>query len=467
MRHAGFITVLLVLPATLLADDMTTNGETSSSPPPYKMLRFNEDYSYLSNPANRSDWFDPIKYISLRTGDPSWYLSLGGELRERFEGNYDLNFGIGGAGSDSYWLQRITLLTDLHLGERVRCFAQGISGLMEGEVRPAPGAEEDPIDLEFAFLEVVPYLTDDERLTLRAGRFGMSFGAGRLVDTRPPLNIDFRFDGVEMLYARPFWQATAFLTQPVRDSGGFNGEDHSTTFWGLYTTHWFDAPHVFGLDLYYFGIHRKDGEYASGTGDEHRHTLGAREFGTWNHWDWNTEEALQAGSFGNDSILAWTASLDSGYTWQVAGQPRLGLKADVASGDHNSTNGTQGTFDALYFKSGYFNDASLLRPENIIDVHPNIGANPTRSVSVDGGGDVFWRYSREDAIYAVPGFVSIPALKTASAYVGTALDVNLEWRIQRHISFLASYVHFLSGDYVRAAGGHDVNYVSTTVSFRF
>jgi hypothetical protein len=80
---------------------------------------------------------------------------------------------------------------------------------------------------------------------------------------------------------------------------------------------------------------------------------------------------------------------------------------------------------------------------------------------------VFWRYSRGDAIYAPPGFVAIPALKTSSAYVGTAVDVNLEWRVQRHLSFLASYVHFFSGDYIHAAGGRDVNYVSTTMTFLF
>jgi len=52
----------------------------------------------------------------------------------------------------------------------------------------------------------------------------------------------------------------------------------------------------------------------------------------------------------------------------------------------------------LYFKSGYFNDASLIRPENIIDVHPNFSANLTRALTIDGGADVFWRYSRNDAV---------------------------------------------------------------------
>ena len=44
-----------------------------------------------------------------------------------------------------------------------------------------------------------------------------------------------------------------------------------------------------------FGIHSEQGAYASGTGDEHRHSLGAREFGEWNSWDWNAEASPASG----------------------------------------------------------------------------------------------------------------------------------------------------------------------------
>ena len=467
MRNECFILLLLVVPFVALADEITTTGEIPSTPPAYNMLRFDENYSSLANPANRTDWFDPVKYIPLRTNDPSWYLTLGGELRERFEGNYDPNFGIGGTGSESYLLQRVTLLTDLHLGERVRFFAEGISGVMEGQSQPAPPVQQDPIDLQFAFLDVVPFLTDDESITVRAGRFGMSFGAGRLVATRAAPNIPFRFDGFEAIYSRPLWEATAFLTRPVEDIGSISGSDPGTTFWGLYLTHWFDASHQLGADLYYFGIHNDEATYASGTADEHRHSFGLRIFGERNRWDWNQEDVIQVGSFGNNSILAWTAAMDSGYTFDTTWQPRLGLKAGVVSGDHNATDGHLETFDALYFKSGYFNDASLIRPQNLIGVHPNFIVKPSRTVSVDGGADWFWRYSRNDAVYAVPGNIAIPALANAPSYVGTALDINLTWQIQRHVSFQASYVHFFTGSYVHQAGGSDVDYFSATIDFLF
>src|SRR5580704_6019173 len=112
MRLALLISVPIVVPAIVAAQQLTPGAEIPLTPPGYKMLRFDENYSYLTNQANRTDLFDPVKYIPLGKDDPLWYLSFGGELRERFEGNYDPNFGIGAVGSDSYLLQRIALSAD-------------------------------------------------------------------------------------------------------------------------------------------------------------------------------------------------------------------------------------------------------------------------------------------------------------------------------------------------------------------
>jgi len=465
MRPDWLISLTIATPFLASADEPVPAAETPAPPPSYKILRFDEDYACLANPALRGDGLDPLKYIPLWTNGLATYLTVGGELRERFEAAKDPGFGVQGD-HDAYWLQRITLLGDLHVGDRLRFYVEGISGLEEGEAQPAPPPQNDPLDLQFAFVDVVPYLTGDESLTVRAGRFGMSLGSGRLVATRAAPNIPFKFDGAELLYVNPGWTWTAFLTRPVLEAPNqLSNADSGTAFWGIYGTHWLDPAQQLGYDLYYLGIEREHGDYASGTGRELRHSFGSRLFGERNHWDWNAEAVAQTGTYGDESILAWTASLDAGYTLKTDWEPRFGLKADVASG--NTGDGRQGTFDALYFKSGYFNDASLLRPENIIDLHPNVGFAPARSVSVDGGVDVFWRYSRNDGIYSPAGFLELPASNNRSAYVGTALDVNLEWRIQKHISLLASYVHFATGDYIQAARGGQVDYVSTTLSFIF
>src|SRR5258705_13929176 len=92
MRWLLFIPACALDVSTVLAQVANTDAEIPLTPPAYKMLRFDEDYSCLTNQANRTDLFDPVKYIPFRKDDPLWYLSFGGELRERVEGNYDPNF---------------------------------------------------------------------------------------------------------------------------------------------------------------------------------------------------------------------------------------------------------------------------------------------------------------------------------------------------------------------------------------
>src|SRR5579862_7192732 len=58
--------------------------EAVVAPPPYNQLRYEEDYTYLQNPARRGDVFDTVKYVPFG-GVEGRYLSLGGEARPFFE----------------------------------------------------------------------------------------------------------------------------------------------------------------------------------------------------------------------------------------------------------------------------------------------------------------------------------------------------------------------------------------------
>lgn len=462
MRWAAAILLVSILGASAEDDEMP------KPPPGFKQLRFDEDYSRLADPNVHIDAFDPLKYLRLRADDPTWYLTLGGELRYRTEQISNPNFGLDVPG-DGYLLQRITLNADLHLSERFRLYVEGISGLMWGENTPPPPPQEDPLDLQFAFVDVVPWLDDVQKLTIRSGRFGMSLGSGRLVATRAAPNIPFKFDGVELLYDRAEWEALAFLTRPGRERiNGFDKEDYDTIFWGTYLTHWFDTKRRGGLDLYYLGLARKNSVYESGKADQHRHSIGSRYFGGTGGWDWNLEGVVQFGSFGSDRIFAWTGSIDGGYSWkQTPGKPRLGMKFDVASGDRNPSDGRLETFDPLFFKSGYFNDASLLRPSNIIDIHPSFSVEPARRLELDAGVDVFWRYSSQDAIYDPAGFIAVPVTNNRSRYLGTAVDINVSWRFHRHALLSSSYVYFFSDNFVHSAGGSGTGFFSATLQLEF
>src|SRR5277367_2600662 len=98
---AGFFVIFLSLATQVMAQDMTSSSENSYAPPAYQVLRFRENYGYLSDPALRQDAFDPLKYIQLGN-DTNYFLTLGGEVRERFEGMNNPDFGIHGS-HDAYW----------------------------------------------------------------------------------------------------------------------------------------------------------------------------------------------------------------------------------------------------------------------------------------------------------------------------------------------------------------------------
>src|SRR6185369_1906959 len=155
---------------------------------------------------NRTDPFDPIKYIPLDSDDPKTYLSLGGELRERFEHFTNPGFGVPpNPHEDNYLLQRIAIHADLHLTEHFRVFVKGISGLQLGSTQETPPVNQDAVDLQQAFADV---RIDDHAapgpayIVLRGGRFQMTFGSGRLVATRQGPNIPVKFDGGQLIAAR-------------------------------------------------------------------------------------------------------------------------------------------------------------------------------------------------------------------------------------------------------------------------
>jgi len=86
-------------------------------------------------------------------------------------------------------------------------------------------------------------------------------------------------------------------------------------------------------------------------------------FGEKNQWDWNGEAVAQVGDLAMNPILAWTGKSRCRLYVGAFMEAQAWLKADIASGDNNPTNGRREPSTLSIFKSGYFNDASLIRPE--------------------------------------------------------------------------------------------------------
>src|ERR1041385_3356141 len=100
-------------------------------PPPFKQLRYDEDYTYLRDPARRADCLDAIKFTPLNPNGDS-YLTLGGEIRERYEYYHNGLWGRGPQDENGYLLQRYMIHADAHFGDYFRVFTQFKSGLEDG-----------------------------------------------------------------------------------------------------------------------------------------------------------------------------------------------------------------------------------------------------------------------------------------------------------------------------------------------
>lgn len=416
--------------------------------------------------ADTKSPFDTLKAIPL-VADGSSTLTLGGELRERYEYTRNPQFGLKAPGENDYLLQRASIYADAHIGPNFRTFVGLVSGLAPGWSGTPPATQEDRLDLLQAFGEAtVPF--GSSVFALRGGRQELSLGSSRLVGVRESPNIRREFDG-----ARGWWadnsgdRIDAFLVRPVTLEGGtFDDEpDGSQLFGGLYST-W--ALPMTGVDLYYLGLQRDDARFSQGTGDERRHSVGLRLFGQREAIDWNLEGVYQWGSFGSDAIQAWTASADVGYTLgDVMFSPRLGLKADAISGDGDLNDGTLRTFNPLFPKLPYFSDANLVEPANLLDLQPNVTMALAPGVTANVAWNPLWKDETADAFYVPP---LVPASGTANSdgrFIGQQVSTGIEWKATDRLTLAATYVHFEPSSATREAGGQSGDFAAASVKVRF
>ena len=327
------------------------------------------------DPVRRTDWLDPIKHISL--GRPGWYLSLGGELRERFE--FFENTDWKPAPADGFLLQKY-MLPPSSIWARASGSSRNFkSGLEDGRTGGPRPTDEDRLDLHEAFVDVA--LDDGHAAALRLGRREMAFGSQRLVSVRAGPNVRQSFDGVSVLVAPGAWRLEAFATKPAKtDAGVFDDDpDHARTFWGVYATGPLRLFTQAGIDLYYLGLDRKRGSLRAGHGSRASRHGGRRGSGDAQRPGTTTSRSSTSGdASGLGPIRAWTFASDTGLTLaDSAWRPRFGLKADVTSGDGDPEPSRRSRASTRSSRAAsYFGENQLIGPVNHIDLHPSIDLHP-------------------------------------------------------------------------------------------
>jgi len=91
----AIVIALAALPARAQTPDPQPPGPAPDpARPPLNPFPTEQNWSFLADPEKRTDFFDPVKYISLGK-NPQLYLSLGFEYRIEYEYFDNWMFGAG------------------------------------------------------------------------------------------------------------------------------------------------------------------------------------------------------------------------------------------------------------------------------------------------------------------------------------------------------------------------------------
>ncbi|MFB3887175.1 MAG: alginate export family protein [Thermodesulfobacteriota bacterium] len=456
----------------------TWASESTSEPkrPAYQIRRFDEDWSGLKgvNRSQTGDFWDLIKFIPV-TEDYNVWLSLGGQVRERYEYYHQYFFGASAPEkSDGYLLSRFRLSADLHITPYFRLFAEGKSSLStERELLGGrSNSYVDTIDLQNGFGEFMLPLGKETSVMLRGGRQELLFGAQRLVGPSDwGGNVRRTFDGGLGVIRYRDWSITPFWAEfvPVKKHD-FNESTSRNKLYGVYST---GGLHILPLnvDLYWLDVNNKTAAFNGTSGRERRHTLGGRIWGKigTTGLDFEVEGAGQFGEIGHQDIAAWMLTAILGYSPPIANlSPRVYAEFDYASGDSHP-GGDVGTFNQLYPTGhSFLGYIDYIGRQNIISPSAGLSLNPIRGLSISLQEYFFWRESDRDALYNKSGGVIRPGTTTTARYVGSETDLYITYNLDRHILVYGGYSHFFPGDFIDKTGpDKDSDFLYTAIQYTF
>ncbi|MCZ6878404.1 MAG: alginate export family protein [Acidobacteria bacterium] len=464
--------LILALWFQVFAQENRENESEKPEPPGYHILRAEEDYSYLRNKEKqpyKNDLFDPLKFMPVNS-QGTIFLTLGGEIRPRFEFFRNDDWGSAPKKNDGYYSQRLSMHAALSLAEHVRVFGEIYHGLLSKGEKVI--AQDDSIDLHQGFLEINLHSKENQKLRVRLGRQELNYGSARLVGLREGPNIRRSFDAARLLYANDKANFEGFVGSEVKvPFGAFNNSyNDDMLFWGGYSRFQLDVLPQGSNELYYFGFSIDSARFNDGIDEETRHSIGLRRSGKLGRsFRYNTELMYQFGSFGDKKISAFALEGDWHYRLHDAKwKPEFGMKLDYISGDRKHGDDKLNTFNPLFDNPAYFGLLGKIAPMNLVDIHPSVKLEPDEKVEIIVDWDFFWRASKEDGLYAPPRFLIREGHEAESRWIGHQPGFELVYRINRHFSWKFEASYFVTGEFMEETGeSKNLFYFASTSSFKF
>ena len=400
---------------------------------------------------------------------PKW-LRLGAEYRARVEG-----FTGGGFkpnSEDAYLLSRVRINMFLLPTSWLKFGFQGQDAhVFWKNQNPAVPPYQDSMDMRQAYVEFGDI--EKNRIGVRAGRQELAFGDERLIGNSNWTNTARSFDALRGTVRHGSFRADLFAARVVKlQDGEFDWSTPGNNLYGIYGGIEKLVPKA-TVEPYFLWRRQSALKTESGMpGISNFGTVGVRWVGKLPaNFDYATEMDRQAGSLGTDTISAWAGHWVVGETLpNTHFKPRVSVEYNYASGDHNSKDGTRGTFDQLYATAhDKYGLADQVGWKNIRNARAGVDLKLAKKWGLTGRYDAWWLADPHDALYsAASTVVARNTAGTAGSFVGQEIDSVLAYTFSKYLQVSGGYGHIFPGTFLNnTTPGESYNfpYASTTLVF--
>ncbi len=429
---------------------------------------------------------DAGKYINEHL--PEW-VNVDVQLRHRYswKDNADFDDGVDDGKGKHEWRGRLSIA--LMPMENLKLFYQLQDSRIshDSKLSTSVAGFQDFADTRQLYLQVTDiasFLNVDSNIDygVRLGRQELSYGAQRLVggfnwsnvaQTFDAGKVMLRFDDLD-LTVDGFGGTKTPNNAPREADGFFDGSTHDLLA-GYYATY----KGVENMTIEQYLLHRKTNKnitYRPGTtGELDITTIGGRFKGKIadTHFDYELEGAAQFGDHNSLDVESKMAVAILGYTFDHDWKPRFAFEFDYGSGDTNSSDQTQGTFDNLFptnhLHFGYMDLASL---QNINNYRLQLTAKPTKKLAMQADLHFIFLDTAKDSLFNAGRSAKRTATGngTGETHVGNELDLKAKYKVTKYANVLVGYSHFWAGDFLHESGSGaqddgDYFYIQSLLNF--
>src|SRR5437773_7469392 len=103
-----------------------------------------------------------------------------------------------------------------------------------------------------------------------------------------------------------------------------------------------------------------------------------------------------------------------------------------------------------------------------LDCRPTIGSTQLhQGPLLHAEHGLFLAREHKDGLYS-PSSLIVTGQKSNASYIGNQTGAQLQWKLNRHLTFMMDYEHFFPGEFLKqSTAGQSVDYFTAWLDFRF